>query len=100
MKTLGVITLILVVVIVFIALLVVIYKNFNGTLLNIKEKLDDAKNEFNVKCKDKHELVLKFIKNIESLSRIGIELQFETNEEFANEEGENVNNVIENQKEE
>lgn len=42
----------------------------------------------------------KFIKNIESLSQIGIELQFETNEEFANEEGENVNNVIENQKEE
>ena len=42
----------------------------------------------------------KFIKNIESLSQIGIELQFETNEEFENEEGENVNNVIENQKEE
>lgn len=70
MKTLGVITLILVVLIVFIALLVVIYKNFNGTLLNIKEKLDEARNEFNVKCKDKHELVIKFIKNIETKYKI------------------------------
>ena len=70
MKTLGIIALLLVVVIVFIALLIIIYKNYNGKLSNIKEKLDEAKNEFNDKCKDKHEIVLKFIKNIETKYKI------------------------------
>ena len=70
MKTLGVIALILVVLIVFFALLVIIYKNYNGRLLNILEKLQDATNEFNDKCKDKYEIVEKFIQNIESKYKI------------------------------
>lgn len=70
MKTFGIIALLLVVIIVFIALLIVIYKNYNGKLSNIKEKLDEAKNEFNDKCKDKHEIVLKFIKNVETKYKI------------------------------
>ena len=59
MKLLGVIALLLVVLIVFVALLVVLYKNFNGRIVAINEKLDGAKNEFDDKYKDKLELVKK-----------------------------------------
>ena len=70
MKLLGVIALLLVVLIVFVALLVVLYKNFNGRIVAINEKLDGAKNEFDDKYKDKLELVKKFIAQIESKYKV------------------------------
>ena len=66
MKTLGVVALILVVLIVFIALMIVIYKNYNSRLLAVKEKIEDAKNEFDEMYKEKYELVKKFIAQIEN----------------------------------
>ena len=70
MKLLGVIALLLVVLIVFVALLVVLYKNYNGRLTAINEKLEGAKNEFDDKYKDKFELIKKFITQIESKYKV------------------------------
>jgi hypothetical protein len=70
MKMLGVLALILVVLIVFIALMIVIYKNYNSKLLSNKEKIEDAKNEFNEMYKEKYELVKKFITQIENKYKI------------------------------
>ena len=70
MKLLGVIALLLVVLIVFVALLVVLYKNFNGRLSAINDKLSGAKNEFDDKYKDKLELIKKFISQIESKYKV------------------------------
>lgn len=70
MKTLGIIALILVVLIVFIALLVVIYKNYNSRLLALSEKLNDAKNEYNEAFKEKFELIIKFITQIENKYKV------------------------------
>ena len=61
MRLLGIIALLLVVLIVFIALLVVLYRNFNSRLISINEKLTGAKEEFDDKYKDKFEMIKKFI---------------------------------------
>ena len=55
MRLLGIIALLLVVLIVFIALLVVLYRNFNSRLISINEKLTGAKEEFD----DKYDKVFK-----------------------------------------
>ena len=70
MKTLGVLALILVVLIVFIALMIVIYKNYNSRLENIKDKLSEAKDEFLDKFNDKYELIVNFIEQIENKYKI------------------------------
>lgn len=70
MKLLGIIALLLVVLIVFVALLVVLYKNYNGRLTAINEKLEGAKNEFDDKYKDKFELIKKFITQIENKYKV------------------------------
>ena len=70
MRLLGIIALLLVVLIVFIALLVVLYRNFNSRLISINEKLTGAKEEFDDKYKDKFEMIKKFITQIENKYKI------------------------------
>ena len=70
MKILGVLALILVVLIVFIALLLVIYKHYNSKLEYLNEKLNDAKDEFLDMFKDKYELIIRFIEEVENKYKI------------------------------
>lgn len=61
MKTIDIICIVLIFLIIFISLIVILYKNYNGKLKNILYKLKTSNNDFNDKLKIKYELIIKFI---------------------------------------
>ena len=70
MSKLNIIILIVVLVVVFICLCIILFKYFSDKLSNIIDKLNDSENEAFEKLKNKHELLTKLIKNVESKYKI------------------------------